>query len=133
MSSEDHRIAIVLFGHGSAVEEANQGIQDLAERIQAVGRYSYVRAAFLGPGRPELGAAIAEAVKAGYQRIVVLPYFLTIGIHLRRDLPKPLAAERQKHPQVKIQVGRSLEDHPEMALLILGRIREVTDDTKAEL
>ena len=134
MPTKDQRVAVVLFAHGSAVEEANQGVRDLAGRIQAGGSYSYVQAAFLVPGRPELGAAIAEAVKAGYRRIVVLPYFLTLGIHLRRDLPKLVAAERQKHPQVKIQVGRSLEDHPEMASLVLGRIQEVREEeAKTEL
>ncbi len=117
-----------MFAHGSAVEEANQGIRDLAGKIQAAGTYPYVRTAFLGPGRPELKRAIANAVKAGYAHIVVLPYFLTLGIHLRRDLPKLVAAERQRHPKVRIRVGRSLEDHPEMASLVLGRIQEVIEE-----
>jgi sirohydrochlorin ferrochelatase len=128
MSTKDRRIAIILFAHGSAVEEANQGVRALASKIQAAGSYSYVQAAFLGPGRPDLGRAIAKAAEAGYRHIVVLPYFLTLGIHLRRDLPKLVVAERQKHPHVKIQVGRSLEDHPEMASLVLGRIQEVFEN-----
>ena len=134
MPSQNHRTAILLFAHGSAVEEANQGVRTLARRIQATGSYPYVQAAFLGPGRPELGEAIAKAVGARYRRIVVLPYFLTLGIHLRRDLPKLVAAERRKHPRVEIKVGRSLEDHPEMASLVLGRIQEVIEEeAKTEL
>ncbi|HUZ45400.1 MAG TPA: CbiX/SirB N-terminal domain-containing protein [Terriglobia bacterium] len=125
MSTKNQGIAVILFAHGSAVEEANQGIRELAGRIQVAGSYAYVQAAFLGPGQPEMGAAIAQAVKAGYRRVVVLPYFLTLGIHLRRDLPKLVAEARKKHPQVKIRVGQSLEDHPEMASIILGRIQEV--------
>ena len=128
MSKKDQRTAIVLFAHGSAVEEANDGVRALAERIQAAGSYSHVQAAFLGPGRPELSEAVAKAAQAGFSRIVVLPYFLTLGIHLRRDLPKLVEAEKRKHPQVEIKVGRSLEDHPEMASLILGRIQEVTEE-----
>lgn len=128
MSKKDQRTAVVLFAHGSAVEEANQGVRALAERIQSTGSYAHVQAAFLGPGRPELGEAVAKAVEAGFSRIVVLPYFLTLGIHLRRDLPKLVAAERGKHPQVEIKVSRSLEDHPEMAALILGRIQEVIEE-----
>ena len=128
MSTKDQRTAIVLFAHGSAIEEANRGVRALAERIQATGSYSHVQAAFLGPGHPELSEAIAKAVEAGFDRIVVLPYFLTLGIHLRRDLPKLVAAERLKHPQVEIKVGRSLEDHPEMASLILGMIQEVMEE-----
>ncbi len=126
----DGEPAIILFAHGSAVEEANQGVRDLAGRIQAEGAYAYVRASFLGPGQPELGPAIAEAVGAGFHRIVVIPYFLTEGTHLRRDLPRLVESEKQKFPALEIQVGRSLEDHPEMASLVLSRIREITEGTR---
>jgi sirohydrochlorin ferrochelatase len=126
----DAEPAIILFAHGSAVEEANQGVRDLASRIQAEGAYAYVRASFLGPGRPELGSAIAEAVGAGFQQIVVIPYFLTLGTHLRRDLPRLVEAGKQQFPALEIQVGRSLEDHPEMASLVLSRIREITEGTR---
>jgi sirohydrochlorin ferrochelatase len=126
----DGEPAIILFAHGSAVEAANQGVRDLARRIQDEGAYAYVRASFLGPGRPELGPAIAEAVGAGFQRIVVIPYFLTLGTHLRRDLPRLVEAEKQKFPALEIQVGRSLEDHPEMASLVLSRVREITEGTR---
>jgi sirohydrochlorin ferrochelatase len=126
----DGKPAIILFAHGSAVEGANQGVRDLARKIQDGGPYAYVRASFLGPGQPELGPAIAEAVGAGFLRIVIIPYFLTLGTHLRRDLPRLVAAERQKHPTLKIQVGQSLEDHPEMASLVLSRIQEITEEAR---
>ncbi|HEX5412455.1 MAG TPA: CbiX/SirB N-terminal domain-containing protein [Terriglobia bacterium] len=126
----DRRPAIILFAHGSAVEEANVGVRELASRIENQGAYRYVRASFLGPGQPELAPAIADAIAAGFNRIIVIPYFLTLGIHLRRDLPRLVAAEKEKHPGVEIQVGRSLEDHPEMASLVLSRIREITEGVR---
>jgi sirohydrochlorin ferrochelatase len=127
---KDNEPAIILFAHGSAVEDANEGVRKLARRIQRQGGYAYVRASFLGPGKPELGPAIAEAVARGFRRIVVIPYFLTLGIHLRRDLPRLVAVEKKKHPGLEIQVGRSLEDHPEMASLVLSRIREITEGAR---
>ena len=126
----DGEPAIILFAHGSAVEEANQGVRDLARRIQDEGAYAYVRASFLGPGKPELGPAIEEAVAAGFHRVVVVPYFLTEGRHLRSDLPRLVEVAKQKFPTLEIQVGRSLEDHPEMASLVLSRIREITEGTR---
>jgi sirohydrochlorin ferrochelatase len=122
--------AVILFAHGSAVEEANQGVRELAERVQSIGSYPYVRAAFLGPGQPELGSVVAEAVAAGARRIVVVPYFLTIGIHLRRDLPKLVAAEKERYPEVEFRVSKSLEDHPDMAGMVLSRILEITKETQ---
>jgi sirohydrochlorin ferrochelatase len=126
----DSEPAVILFAHGSAVEEANEGVRALARSIQEGGAYAYVRASFLGPGEPELGPALAEAAAAGFSRIVVIPYFLMLGTHLRRDLPRLVAAEKRKHPHLDIQVGRSLEDHPEMASLVLSRIREITEGAR---
>jgi len=122
--------AFLLFAHGSAVEEANEEVRQLAGRIQETGPCAYVRASFLGPGQPDLGTAIAEAVEAGFCSIIVIPYFLTLGTHLRRDLPRLVEAERRKRPHLDIQVGRSLEGHPEMVSLLLSRIREVTEEAR---
>ena len=105
-------------------------MREHTHRIQEDGSYAYVRASFLGPGKPELGPAIGEAVGAGFHRIVVIPYFLTLGIHLRRDLPRLVAVERRKYPQLEIHIGRALENHPEMASLVLSRIREVTEEDR---
>ena len=122
--------AVLLFAHGSAVEAANEEVHRLAREIQDSGSHAYVRASFLGPGKPELATAVAEAVDAGFQRIVVIPYFLTLGTHLRRDLPRLVAAEYRKRPYLSIQVGRALEGHPEMVSLLLSRIREVTEEAR---
>jgi sirohydrochlorin ferrochelatase len=119
---------ILLFAHGSPVEEANRGVRDLAEKIAAAGPYRYVRAAFLDGAQPDLIAGIREAAEAGLERLIVIPYFLTDGLHLRRDLPKLVAAAQEKHPTFDIAVGQSLEGHPLMPSIILGRVQEVLEN-----
>lgn len=125
MTTESASTGIVLFGHGSRVEDANQGVRNLARQVQEAGPYHHVRAAFLELAQPDLNAAIAEAAAAGFQRVIVIPFFLTLGMHLRRDLPNLIAPLKQKYPRLAIEVGQSLEDHPLMASIILGRVREV--------
>jgi sirohydrochlorin ferrochelatase len=125
MMSHDLTIGILLFAHGSPVEEANGGVRDLAEKVEAAGPYGYVRAAFLDGGQPDLPTAVAQAAGTGLERLIIIPYFLTVGLHLRRDLPKLIATAQQKHPRLKISVGQSLEGHPSMPSLILGRVQEV--------
>jgi sirohydrochlorin ferrochelatase len=66
-----------------------------------------------------------EAAAAGLERLIVIPYFLTVGLHLRRDLPKLVAAAKEKQPNMEIAVGQSLEGHPLMPSMILDRVREV--------
>ena len=125
MTTESPSTGIILFAHGSKVEDANQGVRDLARRVREAGPYHHVRAAFLELAQPDLNAAVAEAAEAGLQRVVVIPYFLTEGIHLRRDLPNLIAPLKQAHPRLAIEVGQSLEGHPLMASIILGRVQEV--------
>ena len=131
MAAEDRTTGILLFAHGSSVEEANRGVHELARQVEETGPFGYVRAAFLELALPDLGAAVAQAVEAGCRHVIVIPYFLTMGIHLRRDLPNLVAPQRQKHPDLEIEVGQSLEGHPLMPSIILGRVREVLEETKA--
>src|SRR5208337_4419835 len=119
---------ILLFAHGSPVEDANRGVRDLAGKIAAAGPYHYVRAAFLDGGQPDLVTGVMEAAEAGLERLIVIPYFLTVGLHLRRDLPKLVAAAKERHPNFEIAVGQSLEGHPLMPSIILARVQEVLQD-----
>jgi len=119
------KTAILLFAHGSRVAEANEGVRDLARRVQEAGPYHHVRATFLELAQPDLNAAVAEAVKAGMQRVIVIPYFLTMGTHLRRDLPKLIDPLRKRFPEIVLDLGQSLESHPQMPSIILDRVQEV--------
>jgi sirohydrochlorin ferrochelatase len=119
------KTGVLLFAHGSPVEEANRGVHDLAAKIEAAGPYGYVRAAFLDSTQPDLSAGVRQAAEAGVEGLIIIPFFLTVGLHLRRDLPKLVAAAQENHPNIEITVGQSLEGHPLMPSMILSRVREV--------
>src|SRR2546428_5593430 len=123
MTSRDENTGIVLFAHGSRVEEANRGVRELARQVEDVGPYSYVRAAFLELAEPSLSAAVAQAVEAGPRRMGVIPYFLTEGVHPRGDLPRLIAAGKKKYPNKAIEGGESLEGQPLIASIIPARVR----------
>ena len=116
--------AVILFAHGSPVPEANQGIAELASRVQEDMPGAVVLPAFLDSTQPDLGATVAEAVGRGASRLVVMPYFLTVGLHLRRDLPRLIAEQRVRFPQVEILVSESLEGYAGMAGAVADRVRE---------
>ena len=124
MSRADERVAILLFAHGSRVEEANQSVRELAREVERQGPYTYVRPAFLELGAPNLAKAVHEAAEAGLRRVIIIPYFLMLGLHLRRDLPSLVEAEKQKFPDLEIIVGQPLEGHPLMTSIIFERIQQ---------
>ncbi len=115
---------VVLFAHGSPVPEANQSIAALARQVAAGLDAEFVTEAFLDSAQPDLSAALAEAARRGVRRVVVMPYFLTLGLHLRRDLPRLITEQRARFPQLEILVSESLEGYPGMAEAVLSRVRE---------
>lgn len=116
--------AYVVFAHGSSVESANDAVRMVASDMAARGGFDLVRAAFLEGGRPDLSAAVAELAALGADRVVVVPYFLTLGLHLQRDLPRLIEPLRTTHPGLTIEVTGPLDGHPGMVDALVDRARE---------
>lgn len=112
----------VLFAHGSRVETANQAVRDVAAQMAAQANY-VVEPAFLELGQPDLAGAVKRLVDAGAGRIVVIPYFLTLGTHLQRDLPKLVRESVAVHRQVGFEVTPPLDGHPALLEVLLSRAR----------
>jgi len=111
---------IVVFAHGSRIESANQAVRDVAERL-ADSRSFLVEPAFLELGQPDLAGAVARLVSRGAERIAVIPYFLTMGTHLQRDLPRLASEVARRYQNVDIHVTEPLDGHPALLQALLDR------------
>jgi sirohydrochlorin ferrochelatase len=116
--------ALIVFAHGSTVEEANEGVRAVTATVAERGGYSMVETAFLDCAEPTLGQAVDGLSGRGATRIVVVPFFLTLGVHLKRDLPGIVERLRSIHPSVTIEVTSPLEGHPALVDMVLGRAEE---------
>ncbi len=112
---------LIVFAHGSRIEAANEGVRAAARQLGEMGSFRHVEAAFLELGEPDLDGAATRLIGEGVGRIVVIPYFLTLGIHLERDLPQLVAGTAAKHPQVQFHVTAPLEGHPALLQALLDR------------
>jgi sirohydrochlorin ferrochelatase len=114
---------IVFFAHGSSVESANQAVRKIAAeaaRQSAILRYEV---AFLELGAPTLEQAAETLIAEGIDRITVVPYFLTLGIHLQRDLPAIVSRIAAAHSGIQIIVTPPLDGHPGLAAVLADRAR----------
>jgi sirohydrochlorin ferrochelatase len=84
------------------------------------GHYA-THASFLEGGTPDLNEAVRRAVKRGVNRVIVIPYFLTMGMHLTRDLPELVRRACQEHPTLRIEVTPPLDGHPALVGILLDR------------
>jgi sirohydrochlorin ferrochelatase len=118
------RTAYIVFAHGSSIESANEAVREAASGMAARGGFELVRAAFLEGGRPDLAGALEELAAAGVSRVVVVPYFLTLGLHLQRDLPRLIQAATRAHPGMAVEVRPPLDGHPGMVDALVDRACE---------
>ncbi|MBI2689669.1 MAG: CbiX/SirB N-terminal domain-containing protein [Acidobacteria bacterium] len=112
---------LIVFAHGSSVASANEAVARVTERMAAEGGYFLVETAYLELAQPDLREAVARLAARGANRIVVLPYFLTLGIHLQRDLPRIVAEIAGIHEGVRIEVTEPLDGHPSLVGILLDR------------
>jgi sirohydrochlorin ferrochelatase len=119
----------IVFAHGSSVESANEAVRSVAVDMARRGELDHVIAAFLEGGRPDLKTAVRElAGRPGITRVVVVPYFLTLGLHLQRDLPRLVEEARRANPGLDIEVTAPLDGHPAMAEALVDRVRACEPD-----
>ena len=92
--------------------------------MAGAGGYETYETAFLEAGHPDLKEAVARLTGKGVDRIIVLPYFLTLGIHLKRDLPRIVDELSHIHKSVEIVVTEPLDGHPALKEILLDRARK---------
>lgn len=117
------KTGLIVFAHGSSVVTANQAVEKVAADMAVAGRYETYETAFLESARPDLKEAVARLTAKGVEKIIVLPYFLTLGIHLKRDLPRIVDELALIHKGVEIKVTEPLDGHPALKEILLDRAR----------
>ena len=116
---------IIVFAHGSRIEAANQAVRSAAADLARAGDCPIVEAAFLELGCPSLDEAADLLVAKGVERVVIIPYFLTPGTHLERDLPALVARISKKNNGIQILVTASLDGHPGLVQILAERVRAI--------
>lgn len=119
----------IVFAHGSRIESANQAVREAAEQMALTGQHT-VEAAFLELGKPDLAGATERLKARGATRIVVIPYFLTLGTHLQRDLPRLVQNVSRMHQDIEMEVTSPLDGHPALIDALLDRARQAEASVK---
>lgn len=122
--TDKEKTAVILMGHGSRVPDAGKGMEKVASRLRELGVSAMVETCYmerLGPHFPE---TFEKCVKMGATEIVLIPYFLHLGLHTRTDIPAMMKNEARKYPHVKVVFGKNLGYDELLVKLVIKRIGE---------
>ncbi len=120
--------AVILLGHGSRAEEANEGMYQVIRSLQAKRPEFRFSAAFLEINSPSIPEGIDICAAGGAERIILLPYFLHLGNHVQKDLPRFMEDGKKRHPHAKIILGPHLGFHQKLVELAGERLNESLEE-----
>jgi sirohydrochlorin ferrochelatase len=118
------KTALLLIAHGSRHADANDDLFALADELRQSAAYAIVEAAFLELAEPTIEAAGARCVALGAERVILLPFFLSAGVHVKRDLQTHRDRLATEHAGVEFVLAAPLGPHPLLREIVLQRARE---------
>jgi sirohydrochlorin ferrochelatase len=123
--------ALLLIAHGSRQEEANADLLFVAAGLRSRG-WPLVEASFLELAGPDIAAGGARCVEQGAERVILVPYFLSAGVHVRRDLAEARANLAKSFPAIDFRLADPLGQHPLLLEVVAERVGEAvtTNHTK---
>jgi sirohydrochlorin ferrochelatase len=116
--------AILLMAHGSRIPEANDAVHAIADMVKEITGQGIVEVSFREQHLPNIQQGIDACVAQGAERVLLVPYFLFVGAHVREDLPEEMAEGRRRHPGVEFAMSDHLGVHRKLAEIVAERIGE---------
>jgi sirohydrochlorin ferrochelatase len=116
------KTGLLLIAHGSRHAEANADLEQVAEQLRRRG-HDIAVAAYLELAEPDIAAGGARCVELGAERVVLVPYFLSAGVHVSRDLAQAREALARRFPAVEFRLAEPLGPHTLLLEIVEERVR----------
>ena len=115
---------LMVVGRGTNDSDANSNINKVARMLWEGMGFGWAEVSYSGVAYPLVDTGLAHAVKLGYRRIIVFPYFLFTGILVQRIYD--WADESQAaNPEIEILKAGYLNDHPMLLETFADRVKEM--------
>jgi sirohydrochlorin cobaltochelatase len=95
---------LILFAHGARDARWREPFERLVHKVETARPDLAVALAFLEFMQPDLATAAHALVARGCRKLRIVPVFLGQGGHVREDLPAVVAAVRERHPDLYIDL-----------------------------
>ena len=119
-------IAVQLIAHGRRRAEANEELTLIADRLRQQSDHPLVIASYLELADPSIPAGARLCVAAGAAEVLMLPYFLSPGLHVTEDLQRFRDEASVEFPEVSFRLCPPLGQHPLIIDILRDRLNEAT-------
>lgn len=115
---------LMVVGRGTSDPDANSNITKVARMLWEGMGFGWCEVSYSGVTFPLVGPGLEHAVKLGYRRIIVFPYFLFTGVLVKRiySITDEMA---ELHPEIEFLKAQYLNDHPLVLDAFAERVKEI--------
>ena len=119
---------LMVVGRGTNDPDANSNISKVARMLWEGMGFGWAETAYSGVTQPLVDAALSRAVRLGFRRIVVFPYFLFTGVLVKRIYEWTDIATRA-NPDIEFVKADYLNGHPLVLDTFVDRVNEILAGT----
>ena len=119
---------LLLVAHGSRIEESNLEVEALSKKMIKYNENDFdeIMPVFLEFASPSIPEAIKKCSEIGASNVTVLPYFLSAGVHINRDIPGEVKDASEGFPNLDITISNYFGSRDEIAELLMKTALDVT-------
>jgi sirohydrochlorin cobaltochelatase len=115
---------LMVVGRGTSDPDANSNISKVARMLWEGMGYGWTEVCYSGVTFPLVAPGLEHAVKLGYRRIIVFPYFLFTGYLVKR-IYRITDEMAERHPEIEFLKATYLNDHPLVLDAFADRVEEI--------
>lgn len=90
------KVGLLLIGHGSKLPYNKKNLEKIAHALRNHSNFEIVEISFLERNLPRIPEAMSNITKQGINKLVVIPLFISHGVHTKRDIPQLLGIPQKE-------------------------------------
>ena len=112
----------MVIAHGSRAKETEAALDSVVASARKKTGDAIIETAFMEFSGRTVEKGVSALALKGVDEIRVVPYFLFMGVHMKKDIPEMVAKCAAAYPNVKITMGEPIGADERLSDILADRI-----------
>lgn len=117
--------AVIILGHGSKSSQAIDDFNYVVDLLKQKMDNEFVFGAHMEMAQPSLEDVVKNLDGRDVGKVIILPYFLFNGNHIKEDIPEKIEALKNLYLTMSFEFGTPIGKEPLMADIMLKKVQEL--------
>ena len=122
MKEEGDMKGVLVIAHGSRAKETETTLEAILQYVRKKAPGAAVEPAFMEFSEKTIEKGVAALAAQNVSEIRIAPYFLFMGIHMKRDIPEMVAKCAAGYPDIRITMAEPFGVDERLADILVDRI-----------